>query len=103
VGRARILEALSAEGLRGLAAGYTNIHLLPMYQRKIAYGSRGFPWTSDICRREVSYMKGICPVAEQLHDATYLGFAMCMSEMSDGDVDLMARAFHKVWDSMASL
>lgn len=67
VSRARIIEALEAEGVKGLAGGYTNIHLLPMYQQKIAYGSKGFPWTSDICRRDVSYHKGICPVAERLH------------------------------------
>jgi len=103
VSRARIIEALEAEGVKGLAGGYTNIHLLPMYQQKIAYGSKGFPWTSDICRRDVSYHKGICPVAERLHEFTYLGFAMCMHELADDDVDLIGQAFRKVWDQMGSL
>lgn len=103
VPRARIIEALEAEGLKGLAGGYTNIHLLPMYQQKIAYGSKGFPWTSDICRREVSYQKGICPVAERLHEFTYLGFAMCMHELTDEDVALIGQAFRKVWDQMDCL
>jgi len=103
VSRTRIIEALEAEGIKGLAGGYTNIHLLPMYQQKIAYGSKGFPWTSDICQREVSYQKGICPVAEKLHDSTYLGFAMCMHELTDDDVNLIGRAFRKVWNQMDSL
>ncbi|MBU1656483.1 MAG: DegT/DnrJ/EryC1/StrS family aminotransferase [Gammaproteobacteria bacterium] len=103
VSRARLIEALEAEGVVGLAAGYANIHLLPMYQQKIAYGSKGFPWTSDICHREVSYQKGICPVAERLHEFTYLGFAMCMHELTDEDVDLIGRAFRKVWDQMDNL
>lgn len=103
VPRARIIKALEAEGVSGLAAGYTNIHLLPVYQQKIAYGSKGFPWASDICQREVSYQKGICPVAERLHESTYLGFAMCMHELVDEDVDLIGRAFRKVWDQMDSL
>jgi len=103
VSRARIIEALEAEGVSGLAAGYANLHLLPMYQQKIAYGSKGFPWTSDICHRDVSYQKGICPVAERLHEFTYLGFAMCMHELTDEDVDLLGRAFQKVWDQMDSL
>jgi dTDP-4-amino-4,6-dideoxygalactose transaminase len=60
VTRASIKAALEAEGLSGLMAGYQNLHLLPMYQRKIAYGSRGFPWTSDVCKRAVDYRKGIC-------------------------------------------
>lgn len=103
VSRSRIVEALEAEGLSGLAAGYVNLHLLPMYQHKIAYGSKGFPWTSDICNREVSYKKGICPVAERLHEFTYLGFSMCMHELSEEDVNLIGRAFRKVWGQLDSL
>lgn len=97
VNRAKIFAALEAEGISGLAAGYANVHLLPLYQKKIAYGSNGFPWSSDICKREVSYKKGICPVAEELHDKTYLGYEMCLNELEDGDVDLMVAAFRKVW------
>jgi hypothetical protein len=74
-----------------------------MYQEKIAYGSKGFPWTSDICHREVSYKKGICPVAERLHEFTYLGFSMCMHELTEEDVDLIGRTFRKVWGQMDSL
>jgi perosamine synthetase len=103
VTRARVVEALQAEGLVGLLQGYTNLHLLPIYQQKIAYGTRGFPWTSDICRRDVSYAKGICPVAERLHDATYFGFAMCMHELTAEDVDLTVEAIRKVWDHLDSL
>lgn len=101
--RAVIMKALEAEGVEGLAAGYANIHLLPMYQRKIAYGSRGFPWSSDICRREVSYAHGICPVAEELHEKTYIGFAMCMHELDEKEVGLMVEAFKKVWTNLESL
>ena len=97
VSREKIHAALEAEGVTGLAAGYANVHMLPMYQKKIAYGSKGFPWTSDICRRDVSYEKGICPVAEQLHDKTYLGFEMCAHELDNKDVDLIVLAFKKVW------
>lgn len=103
VGRARIVEALEAEGVIGLGAGYTNIHLLPMYQQRTAYGSKGFPWTSDVCHRDVSYEKGICPVAEWLHDTSYLGFEMCMFELDDHEIDLMVAAFRKVWDHLADL
>lgn len=103
VSRERILAALEAEGVVGLAAGYANVHLLPMYQKKIAYGSKGFPWTSDICKRDVDYGKGICPVAEDLHDSTYLGFGMCEYELSDSEIDLIVEAFHKVWRNLAAL
>lgn len=101
--RAAIVKALEAEGVVGLAAGYANVHMLPMYQKKIAYGSSGFPWNSDICRREVSYAKGICPVAEELHEKTYIGFAMCMHELADSEVDAVAQAFRKIWANLDAL
>jgi perosamine synthetase len=103
VPRQKILDALVAEGVVGLAAGYVNVHLLPMYQRKIAYGSKGFPWTAEFCRRDVDYRKGICPVAERLHDETYLGFEMCVHALPDEQVDLLVAAFHKVWANLGAL
>jgi perosamine synthetase len=103
VSAAKIAQALEAEGVTGVSAGYQNVHLLPIYQKKIAYGSHGFPWSSDICRREVDYRKGICPTAERLHERDYLGFAACLHDLGDADVDLMLAAFAKVWDSLDSL
>lgn len=103
VSRKQIFDALVAEGVTGLAVGYTNVHLLPLYQKKIAYGSGGFPWTSDICKRDVSYAKGICPVAEELHEKSYLGYEMCLNELENNDVDLIIAAFKKVWANLANL
>ena len=96
------MKALQAEGVE-VSEGYQNVHLLPMYQQKIAYGSRGFPWTSDICRRKVSYDKGICPVAEKLHDETFICFGMCVYDFSDDDIDLIINSFRKVWINLDSL
>lgn len=103
VDRNKIYDALVDEGVPGLSTTFENLHLLPMYQRKIAYGSKGFPWTSDICHRDVSYAKGICPVAEKLHDNSYIGFQMCMYEMSNLETELMINAFRKVWFNLNSL
>ena len=103
VSRQRLHEALVAEGVPALAASYQNLHMLPMYQQKIAYGSKGFPWTSDVCGREVSYAKGICPVAEHLHDAAFLGFGICSHEYSDEEVDMIIAAFRKVWRNLEAL
>ena len=74
-----------------------------MYQNKIAYGSNGFPWSSDICKREINYKKGICPVAENLQDNLYLGFAMCLHELDDNEIDLMIKVFKKVWSNLELL
>jgi dTDP-4-amino-4,6-dideoxygalactose transaminase len=101
--RSVIYRALQAEGVVGLSEGYVNVHMLPVYQKRIAYGSSGFPWSSDICKRYVSYEHGICPVAENLHENSFLGFAMCMHELNGFEVDLIVKAFHKVWRSLDSL
>jgi dTDP-4-amino-4,6-dideoxygalactose transaminase len=100
VNRETIIKALEAEGVNGLNAGYQLLHMLPMFQEKIAYGSNGFPWTSDICKRDVSYKKGICPVAEELHYKSFIAFEMCHNDMSETDVKLIIAAFHKVWDNL---
>jgi dTDP-4-amino-4,6-dideoxygalactose transaminase len=100
--RDRICDALEAEGV-SVSRSYQNIHLLPMYQKKIAFGSRGFPWSSDICHRDVDYGKGICPVAERLNDSTFIGFGMCVHDLEIDDIRQIARAFQKVWANLDSL
>ena len=103
VSRVRIYEALVAEGLEGLIAGYVNVHQLPMYQQKIAYGSKGFPWSAQFCQREVSYQTGICPVAERLHKHTFLGYQMCLNALSDIEVTQVVAVFQKVWEHLDNL
>lgn len=102
ISRERIQAALQAEGV-AVSARYQNVHLLPVYQKKMAYGSRGFPWTSDICHRDVDYSKGICPVAEKLNDSTYMGFGLCVYDLTNADVDLIVMAFRKVWANLDAL
>lgn len=103
VSRDTIHQALVAEGVPAIGKRYENLHLLPMYQKKIAYGSKGFPWTSEICRREISYEKGICPVAEDMNERRFLGFGICSHTFEDDEVDQIIEAFHKVWRNIETL
>ena len=96
VSRDQICDALEAEGL-SVMRRYQNIHLLPMYQKKIAFGNAGFPWTSEYCSREVSYEKGICPNAEMLNDESFIGIGMCVFDLKLEDIGLIGKAFRKVW------
>lgn len=102
ISREKICAALNAEGVP-ISSKYQNIHLLPIYQRKIAYGSQGFPWNSEICKRLVNYEKGICPVAEELNDKTYIGFNICLYNLDKEDIELIIAAFHKVWGNLEHL
>ena len=102
VTRDRIVEALIAEGLN-VSNKYQNIHLLPTYQKKIAFGSKGFPWNSEFCKREVDYSKGICPNAEYLNDHAYIGLGMCVYDLTIEDIELIIEAFNKVWVNLDNL
>lgn len=95
--RATLQSALFAEGIRGVSEGYINLHMLPMYQRKIAYGSSGFPWVPGIARSSISYEHGICPIAEKLHEDTFMKFEMCKFQMSNQETQLLVQAMRKVF------
>lgn len=101
--RARLVEALKAEGVPGLVGGYQNLHLLPMFKHKVAYGSGGFPWASPYCERTIHYGPGQCPVAEQLHAQTFLGLALGQFAHGPEQIAQVIAAFHKVWGQLERL
>jgi hypothetical protein len=45
----------------------------------------------------------MCPVAEELHERTFLGLNICMNELPTEDVALIIEAFHKVWRNIDAL
>ena len=102
VARDLIVKALKAEGVPA-SGGYTNLHLLPIYQQKIAYGTKGFPWSAEFYKGRVSYQKGICPVAEELQDKRYIAIGWCLFEGTNRQIDLIIQAFHKVWSNLEEL
>lgn len=103
VSRSRIVEALMAEGVPSVSEGYANLHLLPMFQQKVAYGHSHFPWKRGREESDVDYHKGICPVAEELHEKTLIRLAPCGHRYNDDDVDLIVKAFKKVWKRLEQL
>ncbi|MCE9599000.1 MAG: DegT/DnrJ/EryC1/StrS family aminotransferase [Spirochaetia bacterium] len=98
----QIWEALRAEGVP-VSKRYVNVHLFPMYQKRVAYGTQGYPWTAPFYSGTVSYEHGTCPVAEDLNENGYLGLGLCVNRYSNHDVDLIIEAFRKVWINLAEL
>ncbi len=96
--RKLIVELLKKEGVPGLIEGYQNVHLLPIYQNKIAYGSQHFPWSLN--KNKIIYAKGICPVAEDLHQNSFFGIEMCIYNLSLKNVIFISKAFKKVWKKL---
>jgi len=89
------------EGIK-VGCGYVKpLYLQPMFQKKIAYGSRGFPWSAS--GRDYNYNKEICPVVEDLFFNTLITHEYMRPGMSKSDLDDVAAAFEKVWENIEEL
>jgi len=99
VSRDNVVKALQAEGVR-VTGTYCNLHLLPIFQKKMAYGKGGYPWSAPFYHGDVSYAKGICPVAERLQESAFIGIGICFFRYSDEEVEMVIKAFRKVWNRM---
>jgi perosamine synthetase len=96
--RSWIVDALRAEGVSALMSGYQCIHLNPLFRYRIAYGKNGFPWRG-LARGDssITYGPGLCPVAEELHQQSFIGLNLCAHAYTDFEVDQVLAAFRKVW------
>ena len=103
VSKRKIFEALQAEGIENILDQYFNLHLLPMYKNKLAYGTKGFPWSSNICKRDIKYGEGTCPVAEKLNKENLILLELCVHEYSKKEVELVVKCFKKVWANIEYL
>ncbi len=83
------------EGVK-LGAGYVKpLYLQPIFQQRIAYGSKGYPFSES----NVKYDKGICPVAEKMHFSELITHEFILPSMMENDIDDVVSAFEKVWDN----
>ena len=103
VERQKIVDALVGEGVKGIEGGYVNIHTLPMFQKKIAMGNKGFPWTYSESRADIDYSKGICPVAEKYHDERFLNLELAELSLDIREIKMIVEAFKKVWNNLDKL
>jgi perosamine synthetase len=78
------------------------LYLAPLYQRKIALGSKGFPWTQnpDV---QYDYGKGLCPVVERMHEQELIYTPLMREPLAEADIDQFIAAIRKVLDHRAEL
>jgi len=86
------LASLEKLKMPGLVSKYVNVHRLPMFQQKKAFG-KGYPW--NMAHRDVSYDVGICPVAEKLNDENFMGLLISMFDLNQSEVNEMCDIFEK--------
>jgi perosamine synthetase len=92
VSREVFAEALAAEGFPTFLGYVKPLYLLSMFQKRVAIGREGWPFTLT----ERTYHKGLCPVAERLHEIELMGFDCCCVKVTDADLDGLIAAFRKV-------
>lgn len=88
---------------RGLIEAYVRpLYLAPMYQQRIALGSKGFPWThrSD---GQYDYSKGICPVVERMYESQLLLTPLVREPLVEQDMEDLANAIRKVLEHRSEL
>jgi len=87
-----------------LGCGYVKpLYLAPMFQSQIAFGSQGFPFKGSHYSGKANYQKGLCPVSERMHYQEFVGCELMRPSMTKEDIDDVAEAFYKVWESRKSL
>jgi dTDP-4-amino-4,6-dideoxygalactose transaminase len=101
VSRSLFVAALRAEGI-AVGTGYNRpMYHNPMFLRKIAYGSKGCPWTCH--NSTVEYRKGMCPVAEELIDRRFVWFYQISYPSTPADMEEVVAGVRKVIAGRAAL
>ena len=81
-----------------LDCGYCKpLYLQPLYQKKIAYGSKHFPFS--LYSGQLNYKYGICPIAEKMYYKEHFSHDMMHPQMNPEDLDDVVKAFYKVWEN----
>lgn len=95
------VERREKEGIQ-IGMGYVKpLYLAPLFQKKTAYGSNGFPWS--MAEKEYSYEKGLCPVTEKCHFETVMTNGYIQPSLKKTDLDDVVNAFYKVSEHIDEL
>ena len=95
-------EKREAEGVR-IGCGYVKpIYLLPLFQKQICFGRKGYPFTLSKKRIRL-YKKGMCPVTEQMHEKNLFLVSLLEPCMTKQDLDDIVKSFYKVWENLDEL
>ncbi len=96
-------KALTAEGFEHISGYGYPLYLLPIFQRKIAYGDGGCPFNCKFYNAEVSYKKAICPNVEKMYEKEIFINDFCRPPLKIRDMDDIINAFHKILENIDDL
>jgi perosamine synthetase len=99
VSRADFSRALTAEGFPHFVGYVRPLYLLPVFQKRIAFGRGGWPFNLT----DRKYEKGLCPVAERMHEHEILAYEICGYRVDARHADLLVEAIRKVHQHRESI
>ncbi len=100
VSRELFSKALNAEGFPNFIGYLPPLYWLPVFQKRIALGRDGFPFTLP---NAPEYKIGMCPVSERLHKKELMGFDICGYEVNSFELNRIIDAFIKVYENKEQL
>ena len=71
------------------------LYMLPIYQKRIAFGKDGYPFNLS----DRTYHEGLCPVTERMFNKEFIGHELMRPGMTKDDLDDVVEAFNKVWEN----
>ena len=98
--RSTIISNLKKLGVPGLIEGYVNIHELPTYKKKIAYGTKHFPWKLNKNDKKNNSDNKNLDIAEKLHREKFFAIELCLFDFNNRDIYFIINCFKKVWDTL---
>jgi perosamine synthetase len=97
--RAAFAAALCAEGMPVRGGYLAPLYNLPLFRDRTGIGRDGWPLNLS----EQSYVPGLCPVAERMHEEELLEFHPCAWDPAPDTVAQFAKAVHKVYENRHAL
>ena len=83
-----------------IGAGYVKpLYLQPMYQKRVAFGSKGYPFTLT----DRTYEKGLCPITELMHEKKLITHELMRPPATKEDLDDVIEAFLKVTKNLSDI
>ena len=83
-----------------IGVGYVKpLYLQPMYQKRVAFGSNGYPFTLT----SRTYEKGLCPITELMHEKKLITHELMRPPANKEDLDDVVEAFYKVANNLSEL
>mgnify|MGYP001160174626 CR=1 FL=1 len=90
-------KALAAEGFPHFNGYVRPLYMLPLFQKRVAFGSYPFDLT------ERTYAAGMCPVTERMHHQELLCYETCAHDVDADGARVLGEAIRKVHAGRAEL